>query len=113
MKIHNIPAWFVTGTDTGVGKTFVTCALLLALRAKGIKAVGMKPISAGTDADGKNEDVEQLLAASGVDAPRDLVNPYLFAPAIAPHIAAEEDGCSIDIGHIVASFEALRGMADA
>ena len=113
MKIHNIPAWFVTGTDTGVGKTFVTCALLLALRAKGIKAVGMKPISAGTDADGKNEDVEQLLAASGVDAPRDLVNPYLFAPAIAPHIAAEEDGRSIDIGHIVASFEALRGMADA
>ena len=78
MKIHNIPAWFVTGTDTCVGKTFVTCALLHALRVKGIKAIGMKPVSAGTDADGKNEDVEQLLAASGVDAPRDLVNLSLI-----------------------------------
>lgn len=113
MKVNDTPAWFVTGTDTGVGKTFITCALLLALRDKGIIAIGMKPVSAGTDVDGSNEDVEQLLAASGVDAPRDLVNPYLFEPAIAPHIAAEEAGRSIDIGHIVASFETLRGMADA
>ena len=106
------PAWFVTGTDTEVGKTFITCALLLALRDHGIKAIGMKPISAGTDADGKNEDVEQLLAAAGVDAPRDLVNPYLFQPAIAPHIAAAETGRRIDIAHIVAACARLRQMAD-
>lgn len=105
-------AWFVTGTDTGVGKTFLTCALLLALRDKGIKAIGMKPVSAGTDAAGHNEDVEQLLAASGVAAPRRLVNPYLFQPAIAPHIAAAEEGRAIDIGRIVTAFETLCEMAD-
>ena len=82
MNTSSAPAWFITGTDTEVGKTFITCALLLALRDQGIKAIGMKPISAGTDADGKNDDVEQLLAAAGVDAPRELVNPYLFRPAI-------------------------------
>lgn len=113
MSIENKPAWFVTGTDTGVGKTFVTCALLHALRNRGVRAVGMKPVSAGTDAAGQNDDVEELLAASGVSAPRNLVNPYLFQPAIAPHIAAADDGTLIDIGTIVAAFETLRGMADA
>ncbi len=112
MNTARAPAWFVTGTDTEVGKTFITCALLLALRDHGIKAIGMKPISAGTNADGKNEDVEQLLAAAGVDAPRDLVNPYLFQPAIAPHIAAAETGRRIEIAHIVAACARLRQMAD-
>jgi len=112
MNASTTPAWFVTGTDTEVGKTFITCALLLALRDQGIKAIGMKPISAGTDADGKNDDVEQLLAAAGVDAPRELVNPYLFQPAIAPHIAASEAGRRIDIEHIVDVCASLRAMAD-
>ncbi|MFZ4538604.1 dethiobiotin synthase [Propionivibrio sp.] len=106
-------AWFITGTDTEVGKTFITCALLHGLRDRGIKAIGMKPVAAGTDASGKNEDVEQLIAAAGINAPRELVNPYLFAPAIAPHIAAAEAGSMIDIGPIVAAFNTLRGMADA
>ena len=107
------PAWFVAGTDTEVGKTFVSCALLHVLHSQGIKAVGMKPVAAGTDADGRNDDVESLIAASGVQAPRELINPYLFQPAIAPHIAAAEAGRTIDINHIVASFNTLRGMADA
>lgn len=107
------PAWFITGTDTDVGKTFVACALLHALRARGLTAIGMKPVAAGTDADGLNDDVEALLAASGVNAPRELVNPYLFAPAIAPHIAAAEARRNIDIAPIVAACTALRGMADA
>lgn len=105
-------AWFVAGTDTEVGKTFATCALLLALRAQGLRAIGMKPIAAGTDADGKNDDVERLVAAAGVAAPRELINPYLFRPAIAPHIAAAEAGISIDIDRIVAAFERLRPLAD-
>lgn len=113
MKSSAVPAWFIAGTDTEVGKTFATCALLLALRRQGLRALGMKPVAAGTDAEGKNEDVEQLIAASGVEAPRELVNPYLFLPAIAPHIAAAEAGVAIDIGHIVAAFDRLRGMADA
>ena len=107
------PAWFVTGTDTEVGKTFATCALLHVLKNHGIKAIGMKPIASGTDADGKNDDVEALIAASGVSAPRELINPYLFHPAIAPHIAAEEEGREIAIAPIIAAFHALRGMANA
>lgn len=113
MNCADKPAWFVTGTDTEVGKTFVTCALLDILRRQGVKAVAMKPVAAGTDAAGRNDDVELLLAASAFAAPRELVNPYLFAPAIAPHIAAAEAGCAIDIGHIVGAFAALRELADA
>jgi dethiobiotin synthetase len=113
MKPSPSPAWFVTGTDTEVGKTFATCALLLSLRRQGYRAVGMKPVAAGTDADGRNEDVERLIAASGLAAPRELINPYLFQPPIAPHIAADEAGVTIDIGRIADAFDRLRGMADA
>jgi dethiobiotin synthetase len=113
MKPLLSPAWFVTGTDTEVGKTFATCAMLLSWRQRGCRAIGMKPLAAGADADGKNGDVERLIAASGVQAPRELVNPYLFAPPIAPHIAAAEAGVDIDIERIVVACERLRGMADA
>ena len=106
-------AWFITGTDTEVGKTFACCTLLHVLKNKGIKAIGMKPIAAGTDSHGKNEDVEALIAASEVQAPCKLINPYLFQPAIAPHIAAAEEGRRIDIEPIVDAFNTLRGMADA
>ena len=106
-------AWFVTGTDTEVGKTFVTRALLLSLRQRGYRAIGMKPLAAGTDAHGKNEDVEYLIDASGMSVPQELLNPYLFAPPIAPHIAAAEAGVDIDIERIAAACEHLRGMADA
>ena len=107
------PAWFVAGTDTEIGKTYVAGALLHALRHQGLSAIGMKPVAAGTDENGRNDDVEALIAASGVKAPRDLVNPYLFAPAIAPHIAAIEAGRPIDIERIAQSFAALRPLADA
>jgi len=113
MTIQNKPAWFVTGTDTDVGKTFVCCALLHVLKGKGVKAIGMKPVAAGTNVDGTNDDVERLIAASGVHTPRELINPYLFRPAIAPHIAAAEAGRPIDIGHIVSAFNGLCAMADA
>ncbi len=106
-------AWFVAGTDTGVGKTFITCALLLALKGHGVSAIGMKPVAAGTDAEGRNDDVEALIAAASMPAPRALINPYLLQAAIAPHIAAAEEGRSIDIGSIVAAFDTLRGLADA
>ena len=101
MKTQTHPAWFITGTDTEVGKTFTTCALLHRLHTDGIKALGMKPVAAGTDSHGQNGDVEALIAASGANAPRELVNPYLFRPPIAPHIAAAIEGREIDIAHIV------------
>jgi len=113
MTQPNTPAWFVTGTDTEVGKTFATCALILALRHHGIRAIGMKPIAAGTDENGRNDDVERLIAAADTTVPRELINPYLFQPAIAPHIAAEETGRLIAIEHIVACFQKLRDMSDA
>ena len=112
MKEPKRPAWFITGTDTEVGKTFATCALLHRLRADHVPAVGMKPVAAGTDSAGKNDDVEALIAASGVEAPRELINPYLFRPAIAPHIAAAIESREIDPEHIVSSFKTLQELAD-
>ena len=113
MRKSQKPAWFVTGTDTEVGKTFVSCALLHAMRQRGWTALGMKPVAAGLDAAGKNEDVEQLIAASSATAPRELVNPYAFRAAIAPHIAAVEEGVTIELADIVAAFTHLQGLADA
>lgn len=105
-------AFFLTGTDTGVGKTHVTCALLHATRQLGVTAVGMKPIAAGVEADGRNDDVAQLLAASSMTPPPEWVNPFLYAPAIAPHIAAREAGRPIDIATIRRALEQLRTLAD-
>jgi dethiobiotin synthetase len=113
MKTTAKPAWFITGTDTEVGKTFVACALLHALRARGLKTLGMKPVAAGLDSEGKNEDVEQLIAASSFPAPHELINPYAFRAAVAPHIAAAEDGRTIELAKIVAAFDQLLGQADA
>jgi len=80
---------FVTGTDTGVGKTVVSVALLRALGDARLRAVGMKPVAAGIDeGERENADVAALAAASTIEAPRDAVNPYAFRPAIAPHVAA-------------------------
>ena len=112
MKTTEQPAWFITGTDTEVGKTFVACALLHALRARGLKTLGMKPVAAGLNSEGKNEDVEQLIAASSFPAPRELINPYAFRAAVAPHIAAAEEGRPIVLENIIAAFEQLRGLAD-
>lgn len=106
------PAYFLTGTDTEIGKTFVTCALLHLARRHGLRAAGLKPIAAGTDADGKNEDVESIRAANSVALPDDLLNPYCFAPPIAPHIAAAESGLAIDLPTIVKTVDQARQQAD-
>lgn len=91
---------FVTGTDTGVGKTYVSSLLLAAARARGIDACGYKPVASGCDrdADGalRNEDALALLAASGVDEPYEAINPCAYEPPLAPHIAAEQAGRPID-----------------
>lgn len=105
----------VTGTDTGVGKTLVACALLHALRARGVRAVGMKPVAAGCELrDDRlvNEDVEALRSASGVSAPEAAINPYRFAPPIAPHLAASEAGQSISLEVIADAYRSLAGLAD-
>lgn len=106
---------FVTGTDTGVGKTHIACALLHAYAARGLKVVGMKPVAAGAaqiNGVWANDDVEALLAASNVDAPRDAINPYCLEPAIAPHIAAMESKKSIEINYVTHCYQALTARAD-
>jgi dethiobiotin synthetase len=106
---------FVTGTDTEIGKTLVSAGLLHACRSQGLSVVGMKPVAAGaTEVNGRqtNEDVEALVAASSIAADRALVNPYLFAPPIAPHIAAEEANTRIDVKRIADCFRQLSAMAD-
>lgn len=108
-------AWFVTGTDTEIGKTHVSCALLRAAASNGLRAVGMKPVAAGAEWLGErriNEDTAALLAAGNVDAPESLVTPYCFANPIAPHIAAQDEGVDIDFGLIRTAFEALAMRAD-
>lgn len=105
------PAYFLTGTDTEIGKTFITCALLHRARHAGLKAAGLKPIAAGTDAAGRNEDVEQIRAASDVRLADEIVNPYCFAAAIAPHIAAAEEGRHIEFPVIRAACDRARAAA--
>lgn len=105
-------AFFVTGTDTEVGKTHVTCALLHATRRQGRTTVGMKPIAAGVGDDGHNEDVTRLLAAGSITPPRDWVNPFLYDPFIAPHIAARMAGRPIEIPVIQQAFERLQVLAE-
>lgn len=103
--------YFVTGTDTGVGKTLVSCALLHAFALAGKTVIGMKPIAAGCEA-GKWLDVEQLIAASTVSAAREWINPYALVPPIAPHIAAKQAGVTIDLAVIQQAFYALQKTAD-
>lgn len=104
---------FVTGTDTGVGKTVVAAALLRALVARGARAVGMKPIAAGIEPGATvNADVAALLKGGNLAAPLADVNPYAFAPSIAPHLAARRDGVKIDVDRIAAAYERLAALAD-
>ena len=104
---------FVTGTDTGVGKTVVAAALLRALVASGQRAAGMKPVSAGWAAEGSAEaDVVVLAQAGNVVAPQADRNPYAFAPAIAPHLAAAEAGVAIDLAVVAAAYSRLASCSD-
>ncbi len=110
-------AWFVTGTDTGVGKSLVACALMFHLRARYARIAGMKPVAAGSerapDGQWSNEDVWALEAAATVDLPRSLVNPYLLHAPVSPHIAAQRDGVTIELNTIVDSCAKLRAQTDA
>lgn len=110
-------AWFVTGTDTGVGKTLIAAALMHRLRERCPRVVGMKPIAAGSqrmpDGSWSNEDMIALRDAASIDAPLALVNPYLFAAPVSPHIAARREGVTIDIERIFTALQGLQAMSDA
>lgn len=109
-------AFFIAGTDTGVGKTLITSALVHRYAQAGLRSVGMKPVAAGCDwQDGHllSEDVVQLVAASNVAVDLDLINPYAFVPPIAPHIAAEKAGVSIELPVIRQAYETLQAEVDS
>lgn len=109
-------SYFIVGTDTGVGKTFVASRLIQQFAAQGHQVVGMKPIASGCEKDAQgqwvNEDVTALINASNVKADHDLINPYRFFPAIAPHIAASQSNINIEIPHILQSFNTLQTQAE-
>ena len=103
---------FVTGTDTGVGKTRVAVALIRALRAQGLRVAAMKPVSAGSAPGELNEDVVALRQAANVAADLHDVNPYAFAEPIAPHIAAQQAGVRIELAVVAAAYARLAAAAD-
>lgn len=108
-------AFFVTGTDTGAGKTFTSTVLLHALRQRGLRAVGMKPVASGSEATPEGLRNEDALALQAASAPRPdyaLVNPWALREPTAPEIAARLDGVEVTMGPIVAAFEALKAQAD-
>lgn len=113
-------SYFVVGTDTNVGKTYVASALLRHFVSSGKRAVGMKPVASGCELSEHdiwqgqlmNDDVVALYEAGNVAAPLELINPYHFVPAIAPHIAAEKVGVEIDVDLIMRSYLTLAEMAD-
>ncbi|HYD94006.1 MAG TPA: dethiobiotin synthase [Noviherbaspirillum sp.] len=107
---------FITGTDTEIGKTLVSCALLHALARQGVRAAAMKPVAAGAEwRDGAwhNEDADLLAAAAGIALPVELTTPYLLRDAAAPHIAAAQEGIAIDIAHILDCYGRVASAADA
>src|SRR5690606_25531823 len=107
--------YFVTGTDTGVGKTRISLALMRALQAQGHTVLGMKPVASGcrSTADGlRNDDAVQLRAQASFDVPYDQVNPYAFEPPIAPHLAALAVGTVIRIDVIRDMLDRLGASAD-
>ena len=114
-QVTSKQAFFITGTDTGVGKTVIACKLIQQYIAQGFKVVGMKPIAAGEDfvnGEWVNDDVLKLEAASNVKAPRLLTNPYSFREPIAPHIAAKLAGVTVQLEVLKQAFKELSQLAD-
>lgn len=107
---------FVTGTDTEVGKTLISSALLLQLRKHHARVVGMKPVAAGTvvTPEGEdNEDVMALRACGSIRVPRELDNPYCLPLPMSPHLAARAAGVRIELPLLVDRYRQLAAQADA
>jgi dethiobiotin synthetase len=106
---------FVTGTDTGVGKTVIAGSLVAALVERDLRVAVMKPVASGSERrpEGlRNADALALMAEASVRAAYDTVNPYCFLPPVAPHIAAAEAGVTIEVATIRERFESLAARAD-
>jgi dethiobiotin synthetase len=107
---------FVTGTDTEIGKTLVSSALVHVQAQRGWRVAAMKPVAAGAEwRDGRwcNEDVDALAACVSVKLPPEITTPYLFQAPAAPHIAAALEDKAIDPQHVLNCFNQVRAQADA
>lgn len=107
--------YFITGTDTDVGKTTVSLSLMDYFDSRGQKTACMKPVSAGcySTVDGlRNDDAVKLQAASSLELPYEWINPYAFEPPIAPHIAAQQMGIDIDKQNIKSYYKKIAARAD-
>jgi dethiobiotin synthetase len=107
--------FFVTGTDTGVGKTLVTVALTRALVQRGLRSAVMKPVAAGaieTPQGMRNDDALELLGASNVKSAYEDVNPWLLTTPASPHLAARHDGVSIGAEKVLTAFRRLAAASD-
>jgi len=106
---------FITGTDTGVGKTLVSAGLVRLLAQGGVRVVGLKPVASGAEQtpDGfRNADALALAAESSIKLPYDLTNPYCFEPAVAPHFAAAEAGVAIELTRLVDWYRAATSQCE-
>lgn len=109
------PAFFITGTDTGVGKTRISAALLHAASERGLSTAGLKPVAAGceaTPAGLRNDDALRLQALSRPALAYEQVNPVALAPAIAPHIAALEARRPLSVDRLAGYCRGAMGRAD-
>ena len=107
---------FVTGTDTEIGKTLVSSAILTKLAARGVRACGMKPVAAGAQMRGgelHNDDADMLIAAGNVHLPANITTPFMLREACAPHIAAAIDGVNIEPVPIIAAYAEIAAASDA
>ncbi|SMC24332.1 dethiobiotin synthetase [Andreprevotia lacus DSM 23236] len=107
--------FFITGTDTEVGKTVATCQLLRALARDGLRVAAMKPVASGCEWRGGvlwNSDVAAHRTAMNVSVPEDWANPYRFEPPISPHLAAREAGITVSLDHLSDCADRLGELAD-
>lgn len=107
---------FVTGTDTEIGKTLISAAILHKLASSGQRACGMKPVAAGAsmiDGELHNEDADMLIAAGNVHLPSSITTPYMLREPAAPHIAAALEGVTIEAVPIIAAFAEIQAASDA
>ncbi|MBM5570768.1 MULTISPECIES: dethiobiotin synthase [Deefgea] len=107
--------FFITGTDTDIGKTVASAQLIRGFAQMGYKTIGMKPVASGCERSNDillNVDVASHCRASNISAPLDLINPYRFVPAISPHLAARDANVEIHISHLVDCAEQLSNLAE-
>jgi len=111
----NSQGYFITGTDTGIGKTQFTLALMAKLQAQGKSVMGMKPVASGCKDLGEglcSDDALQIMQQASHAQDYAIVNPYAFAPPIAPHIAAEKAGIQINLDQIISAYRTLQTQSD-